>query len=625
MADTKKEKVEKNPKYLSTTALSALDKLESVYRKEGYIEILPFAKDTSYKTIATNIIPDRGATAASQEKHKIFLIKTRHKAVLGLHNLLLKVKEFLELHQEEVELDVLSISGGIAGKTLIAVTLIRVYDNAKPSFMDSIFGFLGETSSNLDENKEDYGLNVEEIARIEYTAEEIQTHDAMVQQQQIALSSASEDAPFLNSIQSYTPMVLPEYDDKKPLIYKLQAKDRRVPTILPYDEFINIFQEAMKYISSVEMDSYYNVLRGKENQTTFMNNIVKDYVVRTFVKERHVLSYEDLPKLLEKMEKALFALYVVQDLIDDEDITDIKITDPYTIRVRLYGRAYLSDITFINSNDYIRFINALIIRNNIDSSVPTQTFTDERDENYILRFSITMPYISSNNFPVLHIRKISRNKLMADDLIKKGMFDEKIRDYLLDCGKYSRGVVFAGPPGSGKTVMLNWFLEDAYEDSAEILVIQENDELFAYRKGVMFQHVVNNPVDGERPCSLEDLGQMALVAGANVFVIGETKGAEICSAITLSNSGCRTALTIHSQSSTETLDKMADLAMRGLARSYEQAKRMLKSFQTIVYLEDFQIQEISEVVGYDEEKKDMIYRPIYRREKAKRARKQKIK
>ena len=110
---------------------------------------------------------------------------------------------------------------------------------------------------------------------------------------------------------------------------------------------------------------------------------------------------------------------------------------------------------------------------------------------------------------------------------------------------------------------------------------------------------------------------MALVSGANVFVIGEAKGAEIVSAITLSNSGCRTAITIHAQSSTDTIDKMVDLALRGSHNiTYDQAKRMVKSFQTIVYMEDFQIKEISEILGYDEEKKDMIYRSIYRKEES---------
>ena len=57
---------------------------------------------------------------------------------------------------------------------------------------------------------------------------------------------------------------------------------------------------------------------------------------------------------------------------------------------------------------------------------------------------------------------------------------------------------------------------------------------------------------------------------------------------------------------------MADLAMRGTANiTYDQAKRMIKSFQIIVYMEDYQVKEISEIIGYDEDKKDMIYRSIY--------------
>ena len=103
-----------------------------------------------------------------------------------------------------------------------------------------------------------------------------------------------------------------------------------------------------------------------------------------------------------------------------------------------------------------------------------------------------------------------------------------------------------------------------------------------------------------------------MVAGANVFVIGEAKGGEVCSAITLANSGCRTAMTVHSRSSVDTLDKMADLEMRGYATSFEQAKRMLKCFQTIVYLDEFKVREISEVVGYNDQTHDMIYKPIYR-------------
>lgn len=594
-----------------TSALKSLSILEAKYRAESNLEILPFAKETSYIELASKIIPDRDAMPGNPVIHKLYVVRIKHVVRIGLQALLVKVNEYLELKKRTYPMDILSISGGREESWLYSVAFIRAYTDTSPDF-STIYDFLGEEQEHARTEEDNANrLNFEAIEEIQYTPEEIENHNEKIAKQAALLEACTEEHPFLNSLDEYV-MDLKKYDDTKPLMYLLEEKERRTPTLSTYEVFTSIFTEAMIYVTTIERDSYYNVLRKTEKEETFMG-IVYNYLVNTFVLDRKTLPPEDVPVLMEKMKKALFALYIVQDLIDDPQITDIKITDPYSIRVRIHGKAYLSDVSFLNDDDYMRFINTLIIRNNIDTSVPEQTFTDDNDERNILRFTITMPYISANRYPVLHIRKIPRKKLLANDLINAGMFDEKIKNYLLDCGQKSTGVVFAGPPGSGKTVCLNWFLEDAYEDSAEILVIQENDELFAYRKGVMFQHVVTNPVDGERPCSLEDLGQLALVAGANVFVIGEAKGGEICSAITLSNSGCRTAMTIHSRSSTETIDKMADLAMRGYATNYDQAKRMLKSFQTIVYLEDFKVKEISEITGYDEDRRDMIYRPIYRR------------
>ena len=392
------------------------------------------------------------------------------------------------------------------------------------------------------------------------------------------------------------------------------TKDRETNTKTKSAEFERIFQEVMTFISGTEKNTYIkSLLKSTDENINEATTIIKNFVME-FVESKE-LAKEDLGKMMQKIYRALYQMYIVQDFVDDPNISDINITGPNEIRVRCKGKTYLSNVSFINMEDYIRFIDAICIRNKIlTRNVPMRTFTDKRDAYNILRFSISSEYVNSVDYPYLGIRKIPKKKLMAPELMAAGMFDEKIRAYLLNAGRTSRGIIIAGPPGCGKTYMLNWLLEDAYEQSADILIIQENEELFPIRKGVKCQHVVNYSGDDEMPVSLEDLGKLALVANANVFIIGEVKGAEICSAITLSNSGCRTAMTIHSPSSTETIDKMADLAMRGYAKDFDQAKKMLKSFQTIVYMQDFKVQEISEIIGYDEKQKDMIYRRVYKRE-----------
>lgn len=595
--------------------LGELEAAEKLFRKFPDSEFVPYSMNrTSWKEVVGKVVPDKTGNNVLAEnwKHPLLVTQSKHVTTIGVEELIRQANSFLlEQVEKGHKMDILSITAGVDGNQLSLTTLLRPYNT--PIRIKNIYKFLGEDSLRIEPTSDEKKskLLAPESAFRRISKEEKDAHKQIVKLQEVTLNNATSDKPFLNQLESYSFSKLTEMDPRTELEYDLRTKDMDIQLNTSYDNFIEIFQEVMQYITRNKRDNYYSVLKNKDEEKSFFS-VVDAHIKKHYTSTRR-LPEEDLPALMAKLRRALFDLYIVQDLIDDPMITDVKITDPKSIRVRVHGKAYLSNITFIDAEDYFRFIQGVAVSNNIDLSVPSQTFTDETDDNYILRFSLTAPYITSTGYPIIHIRKIPRKKPMSEELMAAGMFDEKIKNYLIDQSiNKGKSIVFAGPPGSGKTTALNWFLEDGYESSAEILVIQENDELFSYRKGVMFEHVVLNPQRGELPCTLEDLGKMALVAGANVFVIGEAKGGEISSAITLSNSGCRTAITIHSQSSKDTIDKMADLAMRGTANiTYDQAKRMIKSFQIIVYMEDYQVKEISEIIGYDEDKKDMIYRSIY--------------
>lgn len=605
----------KDFKLLSVRNAQDARKLQEIYAKNMANEIIPFAINTPYSEIITSVMPDRDGLAEDGNlKHKVFICSSPHITTVGAIELCRKTKAFLDQVSTECDMEILSVCSGMEESCLRVVFMLRMYSDIDGGKLKRrlrmLYHFLGE--DNIEENRQEPTLVIPLEAKRIYTEQEKKEHKKRLEVQN-ELKDSSNEIPFLNRIKKYEPSRLYEISPESELIYDMEAKEKQISTITDYSTFRKIFESVMNYATNIEKDSYYNVLRGKERKEEFMVNIEK-YIYREFVNSEYHFPPEDVPALKSKANNALFELYIVQDLIDDPLITDIKIVDPHSIRVRVRGKAYLSNISFINDNDYFRFIKMMQIVKNLDLAVPVQRFTFDNDANYILRVSLTADYIMGSGYPSIHIRKHNRKKMMSDDLIRAGMMDEKIRDYLLDIGK-SKSVVFAGAPGSGKTIMLNWFIEDAYESSAEILCIQETDELFSNRHGVMFEHVILNPEGGQRPCSLEELGQMALVAGANVFVIGEAKGGEICSAVTLANSGCRTAITIHSDSAKDTVDKMADLAMRGYATSYEQAKRMMKAFDIIVYLKDFMVDEITEIKRYDDEKKEMVYQCVYKNQK----------
>ena len=59
-------------------------------------------------------------------------------------------------------------------------------------------------------------------------------------------------------------------------------------------------------------------------------------------------------------------------------------------------------------------------------------------------------------------------------------------------------------------------------------------------------------------------------------------------------------------------NKLADLVKYGSDYSFDEARRMLKTFDTVVYMENYQIQEILEVDGYDDETHQFNYINIYK-------------
>ena len=131
---------------------------------------------------------------------------------------------------------------------------------------------------------------------------------------------------------------------------------------------------------------------------------------------------------------------------------------------------------------------------------------------------------------------------------------------------------------------------------------------------LMFQHTVIPRTYNEPPIGLADLARNGLLTDLDYFIIGEIKGAEALPFLNAAYTGHQCWASVHGASSTQALNKLADYVKYASDYSREDALKMLMSMDVIIYMKDYKIYEISEISGWDYEKKEIKYKTIYKKE-----------
>lgn len=367
-----------------------------------------------------------------------------------------------------------------------------------------------------------------------------------------------------------------------------------------------LFEEVIDYFTRVEKKTINRVNRDLAEQKVLIQKVSE------YLKAKNV---EDTMKdqLLKMFEAYVFGYHILEPLINDQSISDIKILQFDNIRIKKNGKRMTSEIRFKNNKELNRFVEYVAIRNkvNISDINAIQTFTDkESNPNFILRFNICTPFVNSVPNSYLHIRKICKNKRELEELVSVGMMKEETRKYLIEKAKSARGILFTGKGASGKTTLMNALLEYIPNNKSG-LVIEENGELFSNKHpDMMFQHIVMNRGEGKIQYSLQDLAKNGLLVDLDYFIIGEIKGGEALYFLNAAYTGHRCWASVHGVNSTEAIDKLADYVKYESDYSKADVLRMLKSLEIVVFMEEFKVKEISEIIGFDETAKTLIYQRV---------------
>lgn len=367
----------------------------------------------------------------------------------------------------------------------------------------------------------------------------------------------------------------------------------------------DMIDEVIEYFTQVDPIKFNLLERGKLKKEDFEEE-VKRYIEK--------MTHDE--KLREEVFNG-FASFVwrydvLDDAIDDDDVSDIKIYDWNRIRVKRNGKREGLDATFRSERHFEKFVEHVAIKNKVSISDQNaaQNFTDkDSSDKAILRFNVTTGFINSNRKPLMHVRKIPKHKRTEQELIKLGFFDKKTAEYIKKRITEGNGFLIAGKGGSGKTTLINWML-DYIPDEYSGLVIQENEELFSNHPDMAFEHTVQNRGEGKIEYNLGDLARNGLLMDIDYFIIGEIKGGEALYLLNAIYTGAKGWASVHGASSTEAMKKLVDYIKYNSDYTQEEALEMLVHLDTVIFMEDFKVKEIAEVTGYDAQKGDMMYKRV---------------
>lgn len=352
------------------------------------------------------------------------------------------------------------------------------------------------------------------------------------------------------------------------------------------------------------------------NYADYLSDIsINKKMVENIVRERVYKEYSNMntESTIEAILDRLFGYHILQKYIEDENITDIRVTQYNRIFIKKLGVWEQTKDSFSNENDYLNFVRYCILKNGgkITTEIPIVTVSD-RKNHLRIEAGIEPVNVSSPNLVIRIHRPNGINKL--EELASKeiDMINDEICEFLTKVMIAGCNIVISGKGGSGKTTLMRNLINKIPENLS-ITSNEETAELYTTHPNIIQREILKNRNE-DKNVTLAMLTAHSLVMSNDVIVIGELKGEEAMVFFDAVSTGHRGYATVHSDSSKNTVDRLVTLMKRdNKAQMYtDQYLRKLLSYSLdiIIYMDNFKIKEIVEV-AYDEEQNDIAYHQLF--------------
>ena len=318
-------------------------------------------------------------------------------------------------------------------------------------------------------------------------------------------------------------------------------------------------------------------------------------------------------------------LDILQDLLEDEAVTEIMVNGTESIFYEKGGRLYRSDRRFISEerlNDVIQQIAGEANRYvNEASPIADARLPDGSRVNVVLKpVAVNGPILTIRKFPSEAItmdqlvrmgsltREAAELAITMDQLVRMGSLTREAAEFIKRLVDAKYNIFVSGGTGAGKTTFLN-AMSDYIPKDERIITIEDNAELQIQGVGnlVRLEARGANP-EGEGAVTIRDLIRSALRMRPDRIIVGEVRGEEtvdmISSAMLNGHSGSMS--TGHANNPADMLHRLETMMMMGIDLPLAAIQRQIASaLDIIIHLgrlrdKSRRVLKIEEVTGYED-------------------------
>ncbi len=348
----------------------------------------------------------------------------------------------------------------------------------------------------------------------------------------------------------------------------------------------------------------------KEQSEQMEDEAVYELIERTSLNfgGYRVLRPSDKAKLVKEVFNSIRKLDLLEELLEQQDITEIMMNSYDNIFVERGGRMERYEGRFESEERYGDIIQQIVSKCNrvVNRANP---IVDARLEDGS-RVNVVLHPVALQG-SCMTIRHFRDDPLQMEDLISMGSITRECAEFLKSLVVAKYNIFISGGTGAGKTSFLN-ILSGYIPEEERVITLEDSAELKLQNTPNLVQLETRDSRDGEfRGISMRDLIKTSLRMRPSRIIVGEVRGEECIDMLQAMNTGQEGSMsTGHSNSGRDMIARLETMCLMAQEIPLSAIRRQLMSIDIIVHLgrlRDYsrRVMEVWELMGIEQDEVQM--------------------